>query len=299
MLSFNKTKEAGMKGEKVSTQRKVCIANEVLEAVETHCVLQREDIQYVVEEFVHYSYNYASQCFKNVTNINLGKYVRRRILTEVYRKHLQEYSGFTREERVDGIKNFKRRMKTEFGDPVEKLQDRIKLDDDIEDLIFDGELCRYCKKEVNKLEEECATIWIEDNRIALIENGKVSVREWENKMIKHNELCYTLSGLLHINSNIVDKWLSSLIQQTGYISQIIEYPVEKILEYIADYHDGNSSVIPGLLSFSINILGKEGRWEYRDLISHFAISLENNMPEIQLSPRWLKWEENNLYLYLE
>lgn len=288
-----------MKGEKVSTQRKVCIANEVLEAVETHCVLQREDIQYVVEEFVHYSYNYASQCFKNVTNINLGKYVRRRILTEVYRKHLQEYSGFTREERVDGIKNFKRRMKTEFGDPVEKLQDRIKLDDDIEDLIFDGELRRYCKKEVNKLEEECATIWIEDNRIALIENGKVSVRDWENKMIKHNELCYTLSGLLHINSNIVDKWFSSLIQQTGYISQIIEYPVEKILEYIADYHDGNSSAIPDFFSFSINILGKEGRWEYRDLISHFAISLENNMPEIQLSPRWLKWEENNLYLYLE
>lgn len=288
-----------MKGEKVSTQRKVCIANEVLEAVETHCVLQREDIQYVVEEFVHYSYNYASQCFKDVTNINLGKYVRRRILTEVYRKHLQEYSGFTREERVDGIKNFKRRMKTEFGDPVEKLQDRIKLDDDIEDLISDGELRRYCKKEVNKLEEECATIWIEDNRIALIENGKVSVRDWENKMIKHNELCYTLSGLLHINSNIVDKWFSSLIQQTGYISQIIEYPVEKILEYIADYHDGNSSAIQGLFSFSINILGKEGRWEYRDLISHFAISLENNMPEIQLSPRWLKWEENNLYLYLE
>lgn len=181
-----------MKEEKVSTQRKICITNEVLEALETYCIAQRKTLQYVIEEVLHYNYGYASQCFKKVTQITLSKYVNRRILTEVYRKHMQEYEGYTREESVDGIKNFKRRMKAEFGDPV-----------------------------------------------------------------------------------------------------------EKILEFLVAYHDGNRNEIPGPFSFSICNLESDGRWEKRNLISSFEVSLENKVLEIKLAPQWLKWEDNNLYLYLE
>lgn len=289
-----------MKEEKVSTQRKICIANEVLEAVETYCIAQRKTLQYVIEEVLHYNYGYASQCFKKVTQITLSKYVNRRILTEVYRKHMQEYEGYTREESVDGIKNFKRRMKAEFGDPVENLQDRIKIDDDnIDDLVFDGEMRRYCKKEVNKLEEGYIAILAKENRFVLIENGEVCVKHWENKMIKYNEGCYTLHGTLLGNSNIKDPIFSGLIQKNVYVSQSMECPVEKILEFLVAYHDGNRNEIPGPFSFSICNLESDGRWEKRNLISSFEVSLENKVLEIKLSPQWLKWEDNNLYLYLE
>lgn len=36
-------------------------------------------------------------------------------------------------------------MKTEFGDPIKQLQDKITLDE-IDDMIFDEEMRRFCKK---------------------------------------------------------------------------------------------------------------------------------------------------------
>ena len=77
--------------------------------------------------------------------ISFGKYVNRRLLTEAYRKNRDKYDGYKWNETVEGIKNFKRRMKTEFGDPIKQLQDKITLDE-IDDMIFDEEMRRFCKK---------------------------------------------------------------------------------------------------------------------------------------------------------
>lgn len=52
-----------MKKEKVTTKRKICVANDVLEAVEKHAIARRKDSRYVVENILNYSYEYASQCF--------------------------------------------------------------------------------------------------------------------------------------------------------------------------------------------------------------------------------------------
>lgn len=79
------------------------------------------------------------------------------------------------------------------------MQDKIKLDE-IDNMIFDGEMRKFCKKEINKLEEERKEILVYENRILLIENGKVTIRKWETKMIKHNENCYVLHGTLLENS---------------------------------------------------------------------------------------------------
>ena len=60
-----------MKKEKVTTKRKICVANDVLEAVEKHAIARRKDSRYVVENISNYSYEYASQCFSSAFRISL------------------------------------------------------------------------------------------------------------------------------------------------------------------------------------------------------------------------------------
>lgn len=286
-----------MKKEKVTTQRKICVANEVLEAVEKHVIARRKDSRYVVENILNYSYEYASQCFSCAFQISLGKYVNRRLLTEAYRKNKDKYDGYKWNETVEGIKNFKRRMKTEFGDSIKQLQDKIKLDE-IDDMIFDGEMCRFCKKEINKLEEERKEILVHENRILLVENGKVTIREWETKMIKHNESYYVFHGKLIEDSRVVDTIFSNFISQTLYIPLKKEYPVEKILQTIAGFHEDDKREISLQFDLSIEVLKEKG-WRVMHLIDQLMISNDKKVKDIKLSPRWLKWEGSNLYLYLE
>ena len=109
-------------------------------------LLQGEKIhRYVVENILNYSYEYASQCFSCAFQISLGKYVNRRLLTEAYRKNRDKYDGYKWNETVEGIKNFKRRMKTEFGDPIKQLQDKITLDE-IDDMILMKKCVDFVKK---------------------------------------------------------------------------------------------------------------------------------------------------------
>lgn len=285
-----------MKKEKVTTQRKICVANEVLEAVEKHVIARRKDSRYVVENILNYSYEYASQCFSCAFQISLGKYVNRRLLTETYRKNKDKYDGYKWNETVEGIKNFKRRMKTEFGDPIKQLQDRIKLDE-IDDMIFDGEMRRFCKKEINKLEEERKEILAHENRILLVENGKVTIREWKTKMIKHNESYYVFHGELIEDARVVDTIFSNFISQTLYIPLKKEYPVEKILQTIADFHEDDKREISSQFDLSIEVLEEKGGWRAMHLIDQLTLSNDKKVKDIKLFARWLKWEGSNLYLY--
>ena len=260
-----------MKKEKVTTQRKICVANEVLEAVEKYVIAKRKYSRYVVENILNYSYEYASQCFSCACQISLGKYVNRRLLTEVYRKNRDNYDGYKWDETVDGIKNYKRKMKAEFGDPINQLQDKIKLDE-IDDMVLDGEMRRFCKKERTKLEEKRKEILVHENRILLVENGKVTIREWEAKMIKHDESCYVLHGTLLEDSCIVDKIFSNFIHQTVYIPAKKEYPVEKILQTIADFHEDDKREIYWQFALSLEVLEAEG-WKVMNLIAQFLFHL--------------------------
>lgn len=287
-----------MKKEKVTTKRKICVANDVLEAVEKHAIARRKDSRYVVENILNYSYEYASQCFSCAFQISLGKYVNRRLLTEAYRKNRDKYDGYKWNETVEGIKNFKRRMKTEFGDPIKQLQDKITLDE-IDDMIFDEEMRRFCKKKINKLEEERTEILTYENRILLVENGKVTIRGWETKMIKHNERCYVLHGKLLEDSCVVDTIFSNFINQKLYIPLKKEYPVEKILQTIVDFHEDDKRKISLQFALSIEVLEAEGGWKAMTLIDRLTLSNDKKVKEIKLSSRWLKWEGSNLYLYLE
>ena len=78
----------------------------------------------------------------------------------------------------------------------------------------------FVKKKINKLEEERKEILTYENRILLVENGKVTICGWETKMIKHNERGYVLHGKLLEDSCVVDTIFSNFINQKLYISLI-------------------------------------------------------------------------------
>ena len=138
-----------------------------------------------------------------------------------------------------------------------------------------------------------------ENRILLVENGKVTICGWETKMIKHNERGYVLHGKLLEDSCVVDTIFSNFINQKLYISLKKEYPVEKILQTIVDFHEDDKRKISLQFDLSIEVLEAEGGWKAMTLIDRLTLSNDKKVKEIKLSSRWLKWEGGNLYLYLE
>lgn len=285
--------------EKTTTQHKVYVANEVLQAVEKYTVEDGKDFRYVMDEFVNYSYGYASQCFKLVSGMTLSKYVNRRILTQTYRKHIARFDSYRCDETVDGVKNFKRRLKREFGYPIQLLQERI-TDEEMEDQIWHGEFRRSCKKEIGKWEESRTDFNVEDDKILLVKDGVIEECEWETKVIKHNDMFCVLRGEILKKTGVPDPLFSSYTNgRVAYEMLNIECPVSMVLQYIADYHDGNVEKIPLAFNIQIKAQSKDGTWICANLIDEMCFTLDYKISKINLSKRWLKWEGNDLYLCLD
>lgn len=74
----------------------------------------------------------------------------------------------------------------------------------------------------------------------------------------------------YLKIHVVDTIFSNFINQTLYISLKKEYPVEKILQIIADFHKDDKRENSLQFDLSIEVLEAEGEWKVMNLIDRLT-----------------------------
>lgn len=286
-----------MEFEKLRTENVISIVKETVEVIEDFYFAENKSLRAVIEGHMHYSYEHVSQCFKGMFGITLYQYAQRRKYTEIYRTHKEKYELYKDKETVCGVKEYKRKMKAIFGDPLKNLQDKIAINEN-EDTICNREFSRFAKRKIKDIQKNREPVIAKDNQLKLISKNKIVFNKWDEKYIVHDEVTYILYGKILYATDIVDPLVSNFFKKKMYAIVTSECSVETVLRIIMQMHTGSTIKSQCAYTLALEGWGENGYWKSVNLVSSISCS-EDEITEVKLSRSYLRWENDELYLVFE
>lgn len=267
-----------MKVEKLRAEHILEIVKETVEAVEDYYVHGDTTLYNMVTEKMHLDYKMVSECFKFYADMRLIEYARNRKYTEMH--------GIDRN--LDG----------ETG--KRKLQEKLSIDDESEE-IFWAYGRRENRKIIKKLKSCREEIAAENNRVLLIKNHKVIERDWSHTYIRHEQMYFVLRGKYFDDRGIIKKWEKDFDERHIFVfySEGDESKVDAVLNVINDYHKNPESTSYCNMDIAMEGRDDQGSLFMGGLIRSIHKDIGKDSWEMKLSPDWLKWEENDLYLVFD